>query len=102
MGDPTATVTAEGPIAFVACIGLPSHLMWCSGGELEGVFGDRCRESEGAARDSLAIGAMTGIDHQWRCDDLVSQGAALASARNWELDISSHGDRFFIPVRPQP
>ena len=79
VGDSTTAIAAESTIALVARIASPFHLAWASGDELERILANRHGEPEGAARNSLTVGAMTGIDHQWRSHDSISKRAALAA-----------------------
>ena len=102
MGDPTTAITAECPIALVARIGFPFRFFWRPGGEFEGAFSDRRGEPECAARDSLAIGTVTGIDHQRRRNDPVSQAATLAAPFDRKSYFSCHVDRFPIEASPLP
>ena len=67
-----------------------------SGREFESMFGDGRRESEGAARDSLAVRTMACVDHQRRFDDLIAESAALAAPSDWKSNLSSHFDEYPI------
>jgi hypothetical protein len=98
--DSTPTIAAEGSKARGARIGAPSDYLRLSGREFESIFGDRCRESEGAARDSLAVRTVTGVDHQWRYHDLVAESAALAAPSDRESNLSSHFDGYVIWTYP--
>ncbi len=57
---------------------------------------DDCVEYERAARQPLAVLAMTAVDEHWLVEELVADGSAGAAAR----DFLCHGDRasFFFHV----
>ena len=88
--NPATAIAAEHSVAFVAGVGEPGHSLRRSDAEFEGVFSEGRGEAEGAARDSLAVGAVAGVDHQRCSDDPVAEGTALASAFDREGNFSRH------------